>query len=221
MPSIFVTSRANDKKIAVLDSEIARIEAEIKTADRSIKMMTNRHHAKGNSGEGLINESCIGAARAKILNLRFEAERMRLRRHDLKQSTTRELSAYLRQVNGLAVKYTLDENRVVAFAHELEELFAECGTHVRNRFGTEVIYRPAGKSVRTAYSTLVSANITTRVALRRVQDGWRLISADRDRCYVNQKEYKKIIIGHAANDNIIRAATARFTVRDSEMDDWS
>lgn len=219
MRTVNVTSRKHDKNIERLDGEIACIEQQIEATKRSVEEMSNRPNASGNFGIDQRDEQRLSGLRAEILDLEGQADQFRYERRDLQRSISIYLDAVLQQVNGRAVMYALDAERVIAFAHELDALFAERGIHARNRIGAEVTYRPAGQSMRTPYATLKKPNITTCIVLRRVQDGWRLVSAERDHCYINQKEFKQMVIPRAANDNIIEKATIGFVVRDADEDE--
>lgn len=221
MKTAFVTSRKHDKKIESMASEIAEIEQKIETISQSIAMMVEREKLIYDFKILSQSQERIAEMRAEILNHRSIAERVRRERRDLEQLIKGELAVVLKQVNGRAVTYTLDADRVIDFARKAEEHLAERGINVRNRVGTEVIYRPAGQLIWTSYAAIAKPSITTRVVLKRVRDGWRLISAERDHCFVNQKEFKQMIIGPAANDNIIRQATNGFVVRNDVLDENS
>lgn len=221
MKTAFVTSRKLDKKFESMASKIAEIEQKIASIAQSIAMMVERQQLICDFKSLSQSQERVAELRAEILDLESNAKRVRKERSDLERSIEDELAVVLKQVNGRAVTYTLNANRVIDFARKTEEHLAERGINVRNRVGTEVIYRPAGQLIWTSYASLVKPNITTRIVLRRVRDGWRLISAERDHCFINQKEFKQMIIGPAANDNIIRQATDGFVVRDDAADETS
>ena len=79
--------------------------------------------------------------------------------------------------------------------------------------GVEVVFRPAGKHASSRFARKASASIKTHVRLLRVGDGWRLIEAERDRCFVNQPEFKNLSVKVAAHDDIVRNATHGVSVQ--------
>lgn len=134
------------------------------------------------------------------------AQNERVKR-DLELAMHSKLATALEQVNGKAWANTICADRLIALAQEFEELLDAHGIKVKNRAGTLVRYRPGGKKASRAQ---IGRSITTFVVLRRVHDGWRLIHAQRDYCYINQRAFRDVIVRPAAHEDIIRHATRGF-----------
>lgn len=123
------------------------------------------------------------------------------------------LTEYMDHINGKAKTYTLSAKDVRLIASETEGILSDKGITKKNRIGTVLEYRPAGKKVFNSAASRQWTSITTRVWLRRIGDGWRLIEAVRDECYANQPEFRKIHVRPAAHDEILRNATAGFVIQ--------
>ena len=125
------------------------------------------------------------------------------------------LCDYLASVNGQAHAHTLGGPEVVSKAEEIEKDLLERGVSRANLVGTEVIYRPAGKEASRTYERKAGASITTRIHLKRVTDGWRLVKAERDYCYVNQAQLLDVSVSVTAKDDIVHKATRSLRVKDA------
>jgi len=139
-----------------------------------------------------------------------------LEKAQLEQSILSGLTSVLALVNGRAQAYTICAEMLIDVAHEFEGIMEDRGITVKNRAGAEARFRPAGKSV--AHSPM-GRSITTYVVMRRVHDGWRLIHAERDYCYDNQREFMQVIVRPCAHENMIRHATRNFSVWDETPTD--
>lgn len=145
----------------------------------------------------------------QVLDLQEALEQKEFEKHDLERSITEELAAVLGQVNGKARTWTICADELISLAHEAEDLLEARGVRVKNRAKAMVRYRPAGK---LSSRSQIGRSITTFVVMRRVHDGWRLVHAERDYCYVNQREFNETIVGPAAHEDMIRHATRNIRV---------
>ncbi|MGJ8547522.1 MAG: hypothetical protein ACSHWZ_18900 [Sulfitobacter sp.] len=185
-----VTSRKCENAIYVLDEEIKRLRCELTRVREA----------------SLVLEDC---ERNRIINLDEALKQKELEKYHIKMSFDADLAAVLRQVNGNARACTVCPKGLIGLAQECEGLMDAKGVRVKNRPGAMVSYRPAGKVSRSHFGK----SITTYVVIRRVQDGWRLVHAERDYCYLNQREFREITVRTAAYEDIIRHATQKFCVR--------
>lgn len=81
----------------------------------------------------------------------------------------------------------------------------------RKRTGSDLwLSKIASKS----YARKAGASITTRVRLKRVSDGWRLIFAERDKCFVNQPEQMLLTVSRAAHADILNRAMRGISVQE-------
>ncbi|WP_170560198.1 hypothetical protein [Ruegeria sp. HKCCA5426] len=185
MKNIKVTSRPTEETICALNSKIENLSAQ-----------------KANALE-----------KTKASDLEAQIKSLSLERMDTERALLRPLADRLDNINGNAVMYTVSEHDVLALARETEFLLDEKGVSKKNRVGTEIEFRPGGKQASKSYARKAGASITTRVKLRRVADGWRLIEARRDQCFVNQTDFKVVQVTPAAHDDIVRTATSGISVR--------
>ena len=184
-----VTSRKFNNEICALTSEIEDLK-------------NKRDQAQHNTSSCLTSlpPKQIDALHATI------AQKKRVN-HDLELAMHTKLATALGQVNGKAWANTICADRLTTLAQEFEDLLDAHSIKVKNRAGTLVRYRPGGKK---APRSQIGRSITTFVVLRRVHDGWRLIHAQRDYCYINQRAFRDVIVRPAAHDDIIRHATRGF-----------
>ncbi|WP_170378696.1 hypothetical protein [Ruegeria atlantica] len=157
-------------------------------------------------------EDKIGGVRAELLDIEINLIQYRSEQADLENTLLQPLAECLDRVNGKAATYTLGAGDIILLAEEVEDVLNQKGVKQKNRAGTEIEFRPGGKQASNRYARMASASITTRVKLRRVNDGWRLVEAARDRCFVNQPEFRQIRIRPAAHADILRTATDGITV---------
>lgn len=184
-----ITSEKNNKFIYALDAEIAHLNDKIEEAQNNTS----------NSLDSLSSE--------EIEDLRSALMQKELQKRDRELSIYVELATALGRVNGKAWANTICVDTLIALAQEFEDLMDARGIKVRNRAGALVRYRPAGKS---SARLQIGRSITTYVVLRRVRDGWRLMHAQRDHCFINQRAFREVIVRPAAHEDIIRHATRGF-----------
>jgi len=183
-----ITSRKVENKLFALETEIARL----KRKQIQIREGFSWNEAKSQQVSELEEAVRQIELEKQCMEVRFKAE----------------LAAALGQVNVKARAWTICAEDLIDLAQESEDHLNTQGVRVKNRPGTEVEFRPAGKVSRSQ----LGMSITTRVVMRRVQDGWRLVYAERDHCYANQTEFKDIIVHPAAYDDMIRHATRNVRV---------
>ncbi|SFH34693.1 hypothetical protein [Sulfitobacter dubius] len=183
-----ITSRKAENKILKLDFEIELGEKTLAAAQESKRWLDNWQPEH-------------------ISSLQAELEQKRLEKHQIKTANRAEMAAVLNHVNGKARTWTICPDRLIGIAHECEDLLDSRGVKVKSRPGTIVLYRPGGK--RSA-RIRIGRSITTYVVLRRVRDGWRLMHAQRDYCFINQRAFREVIVRPAAHEDIIRHATRGF-----------
>ncbi len=214
MRQLKITTKATDAQLEALNknmenilqrksvaqAKIGRLEAQLRAPERGA---TDR---QGNI------ESQIDKLHKELLELGATLDQYRSEQSDLKATLLQPLAERLCEVNGKASTYTLDAGDLRLLAQEAEDVLIQKGVTQKNRTGTEVEFRPAGKQASNRYANMAGASITTRVKLRRVTDGWRLLDAARDRCFVNQPEFRQIRVRSAAHDDILRKATDGITV---------
>ncbi len=186
-----VTSHKFDNEISVLETEINRTKIKL-------------DQMRGTDLE--LDEAKV----SQIADLEEALKQLEFEKHHIETAFSAELSAVLGQVNGKAKAWTVDPDGLIGLAQKIEDLLDACGVRVKNRLGTVVHYRPAGK---VSLSQL-GKSITTYVAIRRVHDGWRLVRAERDFCFANQRQFREIIVRPAAHEDMIRHATRHFRVWD-------
>ena len=190
--SAIITSSKTNKQKVKLDFEIRAIRRDIERAEQSSRWLENWQPEQ-------------------LADLQDKLKAKELEKAQLEHSITSGLTAVLAMVNGRAQAYTICAETLIDLAHEFEGLFEDRGITVKNRAGAEVHFRPAGKSV--THSPM-GRSITTYVIMRRVHDGWRLIYAERDYCYDNQREFMQVVVRPCAHENMIRHATRNFSVWD-------
>ena len=195
--STIITSSKINNKIIKLDFEIQSITMDIKRVEQSSRWLENWQSEK-------------------LAGLNAELRTKELEKAQLEQSILSGLISVLALVNGRAQAYTICAEMLIDLAHEFEGLLEDRGITVKNRAGAEVRFRPAGKSV--AHSPM-GRSITTYVVMRRVHDGWRLIHAERDYCYDNQREFMQVVVRPCAHENMIQHATRNFCVWDETPTD--
>ncbi|WP_435988080.1 hypothetical protein [Sulfitobacter sp. SH22] len=113
------------------------------------------------------------------------------------------LRDHLAVVNGKAHTYVLTASDVILLAEEAEQTLIRKGVTIKNRVGSELEFRPAGKDANASYARKAGPQITTFVKMIRVTDGWRLVEAHRDNSWCNQKEHWKMGVSNAARDEIV------------------
>lgn len=178
-----ITSRKVENKILSLETEIARLK---------------RKQIQIKEGFGWNEEKA-----QQVSDLEDQVRQIELEKQRIEVRFVAELAAALSQANGKAWAWTISAEDLIELAHEYEDHLDTHGVRVKNRPGAEVVFRPAGK---VSLSQL-GISITTRVRMRRVSDGWRLVYAVRDRCYANQPAFKEITVKPAAYEDMIRHAT--------------
>lgn len=183
-----ITSRKIEDQLLKLHYEIEELEDELRSAQASERGLEN-----GQPGD--------------VANLQSNLQQKKFEKFELKLSINAGLAAALALANGKAQAHTIGADRLISLAHECEDLFEARGIRVKNRPGAIVHYRPGGK--RSPHSQ-IGRSITTYVVMRRVFDGWRLVHAERDFCYVNRREFREITVQPAAHKDIVRHATRGF-----------
>lgn len=185
-----ITSHKADNKILKLDFEIEQREKVLAAAQESKRWLDNWQPKH-------------------VADLQTELEQKKLEKHQIKTACRAEMAAVLNHVNGKARAWTICPDRLIGTAHDCEELLDTRGIRVKNRAGTLVRFRPAGKS---SARLQIGRSITTYVVLLRVHDGWRLMHAQRDYCFINQRAFRDVVVRPAAHDDITRHATRGFRV---------
>ncbi|MEP1316767.1 MAG: hypothetical protein ABJN05_02540 [Sulfitobacter dubius] len=183
-----ITSRKIEDQLLKLHYEIEELEDELRSAqasERGLEIGQPNH----------------------VANLQSNLQQKKFEKFELKLSISSGLAAALALANGRARAHTICAERLINLAHECEDLFEARGIRVKNRPGGIVHFRPGGK--RSPHSQ-IGRSITTYVVMRRVSDGWRLVHAERDFCYVNQREFREFTVQPAAHKDIIRHATRGF-----------
>jgi len=183
-----ITSRKADNKILKLEFEIELGEKVLTAAQEKKRWLDNWQPEH-------------------VANLQAELEQKKLEKHQINTAGRAEIAAVLNHVNGKARAWTICPDRLISIAHDCEKLLDTRGIRVKNRAGTLVRFRPAGKS---SARSQIGRSITTYVVLRRVRDGWRLVHAQRDYCFINQRAFREVIVRPAAHEDIIRHATRGF-----------
>lgn len=121
------------------------------------------------------------------------------------------LDEHLNEVNGRARTHTLRASSLIALAAHVERTLVNAGVTAKNRIGTRVSFRPAGPG--SAYARRGYFVMTTAVGMRRVRDGWRLISADKVEIWATNAESLRIEISERAEADILRHSFDGLTVR--------
>jgi hypothetical protein len=204
-----VTSRKIDSQIAKLQDQINRLTIKRSDIMRRIEHLERKFQECPNDNQPRgpkFQVELKSALRNRSL-LEDQLENLREQQRHLEASLMTPLIEKLHLVNGKALAHTLSASNVVLLARETEELLMTKGVTQQNRIGAEVALRPAGKKASNAYAAKASSSITTRVKLRRVTDGWRLIEAKRDHCYINQSEARSVYVHPAAHADILKTAT--------------
>jgi hypothetical protein len=183
-----ITSRKAENKILALETEIARL----KRKQIQIKEGFSWNEEKAQ----------------QVSELEDAVRQIELEKQCIEVRFVAELAAALSQANGKAWAWTISAEDLIDLAHESEDHLDTHGVRVKHRPGAKVEFRPAGKVSRSQ----LGMSITTRVVMRRVQDGWRLVYAERDHCFANQNEFKEITVKPAAYDDMIRHATRNVRV---------
>ena len=184
-----ITSEKNNKCIYALEAEIVRLNDKIEEAQNNA------------------NNSLNSLPSGQIADLRSAVMQKELQKRDRELSIYIGLATALGRVNGKAWTNTICADTLIALAREFEDLLDARGIKVKNRAGALVRYRPPGKS---SSRLQIGRSITTYVVLRRVRDGWRLVHAQRDYCFINQRAFREVIVRPAAHEDIIRHATRGF-----------
>lgn len=190
----FITSHRFEKKVSILDVEI-----------KNLKLKLERLRGRDRTMDEVESK--------QVAELERHLKQKELEKHHLEEGFEANLAAVLDRINGKARAWTVCPDLLVGLANETEELLKTSGVKVKNRPGAEAEFRPAGQVSRSQYGK----RITTRVVIRRVHDGWRLVHAERDHCYVNQSELREITLRPAAYEDIIRYATRNFQVWDEDL----
>ena len=183
-----IASRKGDNKIFKVEFEIELGEKALAAAQEKKRWLDNWQPEQ-------------------VANLQAELEQKKLEKHQINTAGRAEMAAVLNHVNGKARAWTICPDRLICIDHACEKLLDTRGIRVKNRAGALVRFRPAGKS---SARLQIGRSITTYVVMRRVSDGWRLVHAERDFCYVNQREFREFTVQPAAHKEIIRHATRGF-----------
>lgn len=206
--NIKITSAKIDRKIARLKADISRIRNRLTVLEPDLSTRESQAVPAGT-----VKSDSVGVK--KIAKLTGDLNQKIQILKELDEALRAPLVAHLKLINGKAKTYTMDADDVIYYAFEKEENLKASGVTVKNLVGTEAWHQPAGKSGCSAYAKASGPRITTYIEIRRVADGWRLVHAERSKCYVNQIAFEKVIVSPAANDNIIQKATKYITVRAS------
>lgn len=204
--TIKISSAKKDKEAAPIKADIDRIKLEISLLERRPAELRIR-----SSKRVIPTHWSIPRKEIDDLNVALNDKIELLKQ--LEESFRAPLEAYLKKINGKANTYTMDAEDVISYALETEEDLRERGATLKSLIGATASYRPAGKSRSNAYAKKSSPSITTRINIRRVADGWRLVHASRDECYVNETASEDITVSQAAVDSIIATATRGLVVR--------
>lgn len=208
--NIFITSNKFDKKIYALNTHIKSLRAELEREQAAERALAREAQKRAVPGF-LACSRGLGAKWVEIAKLQHSLKLLEDQKNNLEESFTSTLAAALKRVNRTAVRHTINPARLIAVAQENERELVSSGIRVKNRAGTQVVYRPPGKS---SQYFQIGRHITTSIVMRRARDGWRLISAQRDYCYVNQREFKEVTLRPAAYKDAVRHATRNFRVWD-------
>ncbi|ETW11247.1 hypothetical protein ATO8_18125 [Roseivivax marinus] len=123
------------------------------------------------------------------------------------------LQARLAKVHGTAKTHVLAAEDVISLAEEAEIDLERRGVPQQRRIGTELIHSPGGSHITAnSYRGMVR---TTEVHLKRVTDGWRLISAQKVMYHPGQKGVHQYIISPEAHADILAKANRNIVVRDA------
>lgn len=115
----------------------------------------------------------------------------------------KHVNDYLDTINGKSIAHTVRYfSDVLYVADRAEKRLEESGVPVKHRIGVAVTYRPAF-GLPKKYKHHVT---TTRLHLRRVKDGWRLMDAEKVETWPQSPESFIIHIGNEARDIIVKRA---------------
>ncbi|WP_171235838.1 hypothetical protein [Ruegeria sp. HKCCA6837] len=214
MRQIKITTKATDAQLEALNTKIEKnmqrkSEAQAKLSRLETQLRTSEEINTDRPGT---IKGQIDRLQKELLELGATLDQYRSEQSDLKATLLQPLAERLCKINGKASTYTLDAGDLRVLAQEAEDVLIQKGVAQKNRAGAEIEFRPAGKPASNRYANMAGASITTRVKLRRATDGWRLLDAARDRCFVNQPEFRQIRVRPAAHDDILRKATDGITV---------
>lgn len=214
MRQLKITTKATDAQLEALNTKIektleSRADAQAKINHLEAQLQTSERGETDRSGT---TKGQIDKVQKELLEMDASLDQHCSERADLEATLLKPLVDRLCEVNGKASTYTLDAGDLRVLAQEAEDVLIQKGVTQKNRAGAEIEFRPAGKQASNRYANMAGASITTRVKLRRAKDGWRLLDAARDRCFVNQPEFRQIRVRPAAHDDILRKATDGITV---------
>jgi hypothetical protein len=119
-----------------------------------------------------------------------------------------EIQAALDAINGLAREYTVCyANDVYTLSLRAEKHFEEHGVPVADRMEARVLYRPKVWH-KNFYSK--SSSISTFIHLRREEDGWYFVGAERAKAGPKGRERFDVKISDAAAIGVARRALGPF-----------
>ena len=120
------------------------------------------------------------------------------------------LDAALEKVNGRASSHTLSASGVVSAAQRAEMQMEASGLPKALRVGAVASFTPSGPG--SAYARKGSTVVTTRITMRRVTDGWRLIKAEKVDIPAGRLERSSLDISEEARARILENAMKGYTV---------
>lgn len=147
--------------------------------------------------------------------LEGEKVAIKVQKEEIEQALLGPLRSHLSKVNGKANAHVLRANDIVEVAEQGERILEERGVSKKNRVGTEIEFRRAGKKANATYARKASPQNTTFIRLVRVADGWRLVEAVRQIVWCNQKEHREYFVSSHAKDDIVRKALDAFSLHRS------
>lgn len=214
---IKITSSQTDSEIHALREKLKRLE--YKASDSRLRLESAQswldQPMEREASEEADQRQCFENAANTLSEIENEKEACLNQIIALKSALLDPPSKLLDDINGRAELHTLDAMDVESLANEAEEVLAEKGVTQKCRIGAEFEYRPAGKEASNSYARKASPRITTRVHLRRVTDGWRLVKATRDRSWVNQPSLWRLSVSPSAQANIVAKAMAGISVTEN------
>jgi len=147
--------------------------------------------------------------------LEGEKVAIKVRKEEIEQAFLDPLRAHLSKVNGKANAHVLRANDIVEVAEQAERTLEDRGVSKKNRVGTVIEFRRAGKKASATLARKAGPQNTTFIRLVRVADGWRLVEAVRQIVWCNQKEHREFFVSTAAKDDIVRKALDAFSLHRS------
>lgn len=205
MVNLKVTSAKADSEIRKIETAIKHMEAQIEEKTKEIE----RREASFSALPPAPEEFCVDLYQmwTELSAIRERLTEGSAQRDQIKDSIRAPLNSYLDSVNGQKGGRILsDADSLIVHVRWLDLLYEYVGITVKNRAGTRVWCRPAGFSARSDRARRTGPSPTTYFAIRRVRDGWRLVSAERDYCWVNQPALTAFYPTKAAAEDMARAA---------------